>query len=71
MTVLTSMFLIEIGFIRATIAAPPAVDPCKLLTPTEIEQVIGKLTGMPIGHTIGNAVTCSYQFSSNNDEFEI
>ena len=52
-------------------AAPPAVDPCKLLTPAEVEQVIGKLKGAPTSETLGDGVRCGYDFADEKNEFEI
>jgi hypothetical protein len=57
--------------INTALAAPPAVDPCKLLTHAEIEQVIGKLKGGPVGESIGNAVTYTYEFADGKGAFEI
>lgn len=62
-TVLTCAMLVH--------AAPPAVDPWKLLTPAEVEQVLGKLAVAPRAETIGNSVRCIYEFANGMEELEI
>jgi len=52
------------------LAAPPTVTPCTLVTETEVEQVIGKLKGVPKSDKSGEAVWCNYQFVGDN-AFEI
>lgn len=71
MIVLTTVALFGASFMSATLAAPPAIDPCTLLTTAEVEQVVGKLKRAATGESIGNAVTCNYQFANDKDEFEI
>jgi len=52
-------------------AAPPTIDPCALVTPAEVEQVLGKLKGAPTSETLGDGVRCSYNFADENNELEI
>lgn len=69
--VLTLISFMGAGSITGVTAAPPAIDPCKLITTVEVEQVVGKLKGAPAGESIGNAVTCNYEFVNTKDAFEI
>lgn len=50
-------------------AAPPAVDPCTVVTVTELEQVIGKLKGAPTKE--GEGGVCNYEFANGKDEFSV
>lgn len=52
-----------------SLAGPP--DPCSLLTPAEVEQVVGKLNGAPTSETLGHGVRCGYNFADEKNEFEI
>ncbi len=62
-----------LAFTMATpaVAAPPAVDPCKILTTVEIEQVVGKLSGAPKADKEGEAAWCDYQFANGKDALEV
>ena len=73
MTMLLCLLLSAFISITAapTMAAPPNVDPCTLLTPTEVEQVIGKLKGAPTSETLGDGVRCGYDFVDEKNEFEV
>ncbi|BCA53220.1 hypothetical protein W02_03600 [Nitrospira sp. KM1] len=53
------------------LAAPPAVDPCKVLTTAEVEQVVGKLKGTPTGDKEGEAGWCNYEFANGKDAMEV
>jgi len=64
-----SVTLVAIG--STSQAAPPAIDPCTLVTPAEVEQVIGKLKGAPTSETLGDGVRCGYNFADENNELEI
>jgi hypothetical protein len=37
--------------------------PCSLLTPAEVEQVVGKLMGTPKADQEGSAAWCNYEFA--------
>lgn len=50
-------------------AAPPAVDPCTVVTVAELEQVIGKVKGAPTKE--GEGGVCSYEFANAKDEFSV
>ncbi len=63
--------LVGLSLSSVSLAAPPAVDPCKLVTPAEVEQVIGKLKGAPTRETLGHGVRCAYDFADEKNEFEI
>ena len=52
-----------------SLAAPPAVDPCQMVTIAEIEQVIGKVKGAPIRE--GEGGMCSYAFANGKDDFSV
>lgn len=52
-------------------SAPPAVDPCKLLTAAEVEQVVGKLKGAPKADKEGDAAWCNYEFANGKDAMEV
>ena len=69
--VLALLFLMEAGFIHAALAAPPAVDPCKLVTASEVALVIGKVKGAPRVETGGESVKCIYELVDGMDELEI
>lgn len=51
-----------------TLAAPPG--PCSLLTTAEVEQVIGKLKGVPRTESMGDSVQCIYEFANGKSELE-
>lgn len=55
----------------AAIAAPPTVDPCSLLTKSEIEQVISKLAGNPVAEREGDARWCNYEFADGKNALEV
>ena len=63
--------VVSLSLSLVAMAAPPAVDPCKLLTPAEVEQVVGKLKGAPASETLGHGVRCGYDFADEKNEFEI
>lgn len=50
-------------------SAPPAVDPCQVVTIAELEQVIGKVKGAPIKE--GEGGMCSYAFANGKDDFTV
>jgi len=50
-------------------AAPPAVDPCTVVTVAELEQVIGKVKGAPTKE--GEGGICNYEFVNGKDEFSV
>ncbi|MEP7153856.1 MAG: hypothetical protein ABI856_19295 [Nitrospira sp.] len=54
-----------------TIAAPPNVEPCSLLTTFEVEQVVGPLKGKPTGDKEGDATWCNYEFANGKDLMEV
>lgn len=68
---LTCLYLI--GFLAGSLAsaAPPKVEPCSILTTAEVEQVIGKLKGMPTSDKEGAAAWCNYEFADDRNAFEV
>jgi len=52
-------------------AAPPAVDPCKVVTTAEVEQTIGKLKGAPKADKEGSAAWCNYDFADGENAMEV
>ncbi len=49
-------------------AAAPAIDPCKLLTPAEVESVTGhKVPPVLRNHYEGNKWSCDYGFSGEEE----
>jgi hypothetical protein len=63
------VFSLSVGV--AALATPPEVDPCKLVTTTEVDQVISKLKGAPKFDKEGDAAWCSYEFANGKDAFEV
>jgi len=59
------------GLLMATpsLAAPP--EPCSLLTAAEVEEVVGKLKGVPKANKEGAAGWCNYEFANGKDAFEV
>jgi hypothetical protein len=55
----------------AAVGAPPTVDPCTLLTKSEVEQIVGKLKADPKSETEGEARWCHYPFANNKDVMEL
>ena len=53
------------------VAAPPNIDPCTLLTPAEVEHVIGQLQGNPKADKEGQAAWCNYTFANGKDAMEV
>ena len=53
------------------IGAPPAVDPCTLLTKAEVEQIVGKVNREPKSETEGDARWCQYPFANDKDVLEV
>lgn len=51
-----------------SLAAP---EPCSLLTEAEVEQVVGKLKGVPKADTEGATSWCNYEFANGKDAMEI
>ena len=66
-----TVYFVSLSTSSVSWGAPPAVDPCKLLTPAEVEQVVGKLKGAPASETLGHGVRCGYDFADEKNEFEI
>lgn len=52
-------------------AAPPVLDPCKVVTTAEVEQVIFKLKGTPKADKEGQAAWCNYEFANGKDAMEV
>ena len=52
-------------------AAPPNVEPCSLLTTSDIEQVVGPLKGKPEAGQEGDASWCNYEFANGKDAVEV
>lgn len=52
-------------------AEPPAVDPCKVVTIAEVEQVVGQLRGAPKSYMEGAAAWCNYEFADDKNAFEV
>lgn len=52
-------------------AAPPAVDPCALISTADIEQIVGRLGSAPSGDSEGDARWCNYEFANGEDSMEI
>jgi len=52
-------------------ADPPAVDPCKVVTIAEVEQIVGKLKGAPKSDKEGAAAWCNYEFTNDKNAFEV
>ena len=46
--------------------AVPPVDPCKLVTTTEVENLIDKLKGTPEADQEGEAAWCFYEFTNGS-----
>jgi len=67
---LTLGFLVPLGTLQAR-AAPPKVEPCSILTTAEVEQVVGKLKGMPKADKEGDAAWCNYEFANDTDALEV
>ncbi len=59
-----------IGAIQAH-AAPPAIDPCTLVTAAEVEQVLGKLAGSPKRDQLGDTTQCAYELADATNELDI
>ncbi len=55
----------------STSAAPPNVEPCSLLTTSEVEQVVGPLKGKPTAGQEGDAAWCNYEFTNGKDAMEV
>ncbi len=55
----------------STFATPPKVDPCSILTTTEVEQAVGPLKGTPTGDKEGEAAWCNYEFANGKDLMEV
>ena len=53
------------------VAAPPTIDPCKLLTQAEVEQDISQLQGNPKADKEGQAAWCNYEFANGKDALEV
>jgi hypothetical protein len=51
--------------------ASAAPEPCSLLTTAEVEQVVGKLKGVPKADKEGEAGWCNYEFANGKDAMEI
>ncbi|MEP7153855.1 MAG: hypothetical protein ABI856_19290 [Nitrospira sp.] len=69
-TVLTTC-LVNLSITSVSLAGPPVVDPCSLVTNAEVEQVVGKLKGAPTADKMGNAASCNFEFANGKDAFEI
>ncbi len=54
-----------------TLAAPPAVDPCKLLTLAEVEQVVGKVNGITKPYDDSGIPTCEYELANSKGQFTV
>jgi hypothetical protein len=54
-----------------SIAAPPKIEPCAVLTTAEVEQVVGKLKDGPKADQEGTAAWCNYEFASGTDAMEV
>lgn len=66
------LFLLSsVGTGSPAVAAPPKMDPCSLLTTAEVEQVIGKLKGIPTTDKMVDAEACYFEFTNGKDAFEI
>ncbi|HEY7531479.1 MAG TPA: hypothetical protein VH681_01700 [Nitrospiraceae bacterium] len=63
-------FLLPLGALQA-LAASPRVEPCSVLTTAEVEQVVGKLKGMPKTDKEGDASWCNYEFANGTDAVEV
>lgn len=66
-----SIFVMCMLFSSFAIAAPPTVDPCSLVTKSEVEQIIGKLKAMPTSDKEGAAAWCNYEFADDKNAFEV
>lgn len=51
---------------EGAMAADPTTDPCSLLTPTEVEQAIGKLRATPKQSVIDRARMCDYELADES-----
>ncbi|SLM49196.1 protein of unknown function [Nitrospira japonica] len=66
-----SVFMMGIWVSSLVLAAPPAIEPCKIVTIAEVEQIIGKLKEAPKSGQEGEAAWCNYEFANGKDAFEI
>jgi len=66
-----SASMIGICVSSLVLAAPPAIEPCKIVTVAEVEQIIGKLKAAPTTGKEGDAAWCNYEFVNGKDAFEI
>ena len=53
-----------------TTAAPPS-DACALVTTAEVEQVVGKVKGVPRRDDEGGVPRCVFQFANDQNAFEV
>ena len=69
-TILAACF-VSVSITSISLAEPPAVDPCQVMTIAEIEQVIGKVKGKPTGDKEGDAAWCNYEFANGKNAMEV
>lgn len=55
----------------AALAGDSTLDPCKLVTNAEVEQVVGKLKSGPTSGQIERVKTCEYEFVNGDDSFSL
>ena len=63
-----SLWLTVLLMAMPSLAAP---EPCSLLTTAEVEQVVGKLKGVPKADNEGAASWCNYEFTNGKDLMEV
>lgn len=69
--VVTTVIAMAADFPAMSLAGAPTVDPCKVVTTAEVEQVIGQLKGAPKQDKEGSAAWCNYEFVNGKDAFEV
>jgi hypothetical protein len=52
-------------------AADPAIDPCSLLSKTEVEQTLGKLKSAPRSGKNDRLLTCDYEFVDDSNGLSV
>ena len=55
----------------SAMADDPSVDPCSLLSKADVEQIIGKLKGIPTSQQIERARLCEYEFVDEERALEL
>lgn len=69
MALICGSVMLAMGSLAAS--APPAVNPCNVLTIAEVEQIVGKLKEAPKTDKVGPAAWCNYEFANGKDAMEV